>query len=136
MSSALPPLESRSCNACTLCCRLPDIDDLEKPADEWCRHCIAGEGCSIYAERPKLCRDFLCRWMTDDRLGDEWDPLTSHMMVYGQGQQTTVLADPDYPDLWRQEPYMSQLEDWAANAAPRGGYVIVFWRDEVVKIGA
>ncbi len=131
---ALAPLDSRSCNGCTLCCRLPDIDDLDKPADEWCRHCIAGRGCSIYLDRPQLCRDFLCRWMLDDGLGDEWDPLKSHMMVYGQGQQITILADPDRTDLWRHEPYMSQLKNWAASAAPTGGYVIVFWRDEVVKI--
>lgn len=72
--------------------------------------------------------------MLDDGLGDEWDPLKSHMMVYGQGQQITILADPDRTDLWRHEPYMSQLKNWAAGAAPTGGYVIVFWRDEVVKI--
>lgn len=134
MNSAPAPLESRSCHGCTLCCRLPDIDDLDKPADAWCRHCIAGKGCSIYADRPKLCRDFLCRWMLDDGLGPEWEPSRSRMMVYGQGEQITVLADPDRPDLWRHEPYMSQLKGWAADAEPTGGYVIVFWRDEVVKI--
>ncbi len=72
--------------------------------------------------------------MLDEKLGDEWNPSKSHMMVYGEGQQITVLADPDFPDLWRREPYVSQLRHWAAEAASTGRYVIVFWRDEVVKI--
>jgi len=127
-------VEGRACGTCTLCCRLPDIDDLNKPADEWCRHCVAGQGCSIYQYRPMLCRDFVCHWLTREGLGDEWAPQRSHLMVYGEGQQITVLADPDYPDLWRHPPYMPQFKAWASNAEARGGYVIVFWRDEVLKI--
>ena len=72
--------------------------------------------------------------MTDEALGDEWTPATSNMMVYGQGAQMTVLVDPDHPDIWRQEPYLSKLQTWSADAAPRGGYVIVFQGDEVFKI--
>lgn len=91
-------------------------------------------GCRIYADRPQLCRDFLCRWMTDEALAEDWEPSRSRMMVYRQGKQITVLADPDFDPLWRQEPYSSQLQGWADEAAAGGGYVIVFWRDEVVKI--
>lgn len=72
--------------------------------------------------------------MTDGALGNEWDPSLSHMMIYAQGQQITVLADPDFPDVWRDDPYLPQLQAWAAEAAKTGGYMIVFWRDEVVKI--
>ncbi|AYD02415.1 hypothetical protein [Neorhizobium sp. NCHU2750] len=72
--------------------------------------------------------------MTDTGLGEEWEPNRSHVMIYRQGKQVTVLADPDFADLWRHEPYLPQLQAWAAEAAPSGGYVIVFWRDEVVKI--
>jgi uncharacterized protein len=134
MPSTPLTVEGRTCGTCTLCCRLPEIDHFDKPADAWCTHCVAEQGCSIYSRRPTVCRDFLCRWMTDETLGDEWDPARSHMMIYAQGQQITVLADPDRPDLWRREPYINQLQAWSANAAPDGGYVIVFWRDEVIKI--
>ena len=72
--------------------------------------------------------------MTSERLGDEWAPARSKMMVYAQGQQITVLVDPDHPDIWRSDPYHSQLRAWAAEAEPLGGYVIVFWRDAVFKI--
>ena len=124
----------RSCGSCTLCCRLPDIDLFDKPANEWCRHCIAGKGCSIYADRPSVCRDFLCLWMLDEGLDAAWEPSRSHMMIYRQGPQVTVLVDPDHPGIWRTEPYHSQLREWARDAEATGGYVIVFWRDDVFKI--
>lgn len=134
MQSAPIIARDRACGTCTLCCRLPEIDHFDKPADAWCKHCVAEQGCSIYNRRPQVCRDFLCRWMIDPSLGDEWDPSRSHVMVYEQGRQITVLADPDHPAVWREEPYLAQLRAWAAQAEPTGGYVIVFWRDEVHKI--
>ncbi len=127
-------VSGRSCGTCTLCCRLPDIDLFDKPANVWCRHCIEGKGCSIYADRPSVCRDFLCLWMTDEALGEAWEPSRSHMMIYRQGPQITVLVDPDHPDIWRREPYHTQLRAWADEAEPNGGYVIVFWQDDVFKI--
>ncbi|WP_313193548.1 hypothetical protein [Shinella zoogloeoides] len=134
MQSSPDVVAGRSCGTCTLCCRLPDIDLLDKPANVWCRHCVAGEGCSIYADRPSVCRDFLCLWMTDEGLAEAWEPSRSHMMVYRQGPQVTVLVDPDHPDIWRREPYHSQLLDWACEAEATGGYVIVFRQDDVFKI--
>lgn len=127
-------IAGRSCGTCTLCCRLPDIDLFDKPANVWCSHCVAEKGCSIYADRPSVCRDFLCLWMTDEGLAEAWEPSRSHMMVYRQGPQVTVLVDPDHPDIWRREPYHAQLRAWAEEAAPRGGYVIVFRQDDVFKI--
>lgn len=125
----------RACRTCTLCCRLPDIDVLAKPANVWCRHCTPGVGCSAYASRPETCRAFTCSWLTDLRLAPEWDPLVSRMMVYQQGPQTTVLVDPDHPPLWQRAPYKAQLEAWARQAEANGGYVIVFVGDEVFKVG-
>ena len=128
------PGAGRSCGTCTLCCRLPDIDFFDKPANAWCRYCIEGKGCSIYTDRPSVCRDFLCLWMTDEGLGEGWEPSRSHMMIYRQGPQITVLVDPDCPDIWRSEPYHTQLRVWANEAELDGGYVIVFSQDDVFKI--
>jgi hypothetical protein len=114
---------------------LPEIESLSKPADVWCDNCT-GTGCAIYADRPKLCRDFLCRWMTDETLPDTWRPLTPHMLVYEQGPQLTILVDPDYPDIFTQEPYRSDLDRWAQHAEGEGRYVILFCGDEVRKIEA
>jgi hypothetical protein len=135
MQSPTTIVDGRSCGTCTLCCRLPEIDLFDKPANAWCSNCVEGQGCSIYESRPSVCRDFLCLWMTED-LGDEWDPIRSKMMVYRQGAQVTILVDPDHKDIWRQELYLSQLRRWAADLEAHGGYVIVFWKDDVFKIDA
>lgn len=138
MITNLPPpafaLPDRSCGTCTLCCRLPEIDEFSKPANEWCTNCVADQGCTIYEKRPQLCRDFLCFWKTGERLGPEWHPSIANMMIYGQGQQITVLVDPAYPAAWKHEPYAAQLHEWAIEADKQGGYVIVFSGDDVVKI--
>lgn len=107
---------------------------LDKPADAWCRHCLEGQGCAVYAARPQLCRDFLCLWMTDPGVPEAWQPLRSKMLVYQQGPQLTVLVDPDHPDIWKREPYFSDLNNWAETAGSRGDYVILFCNDSVVKI--
>lgn len=127
-------LPERSCRSCTLCCDLPDIDELAKPANTLCRHCVRDQGCMAYELRPATCRDFLCAWMSDGNLGSEWDPTVCHMMVYSQGPQLTVLVDPRHPDAWRQEPYFDQLKRRAAEVELGGGYVIVYVGDDAVKV--
>ncbi|GEO86057.1 MULTISPECIES: hypothetical protein [Alphaproteobacteria] len=129
-------VHGRACGACTLCCELPDIDELDKPANTLCRHCARDQGCLAYEARPATCRAFYCAWMTDADMADEWDPAVSHMMVYAQGPQLTVLVDPRHPQVWTQKPYHGQLQRWAAQAAANGGYVIVWVGDEVFKVGA
>lgn len=56
---------ARSCGACRVCCRLPDIPELSKPLNTWCRHCdteSARDPCRIYEHRPQVCRAFDCAW--------------------------------------------------------------------------
>ncbi|OCP04477.1 MULTISPECIES: hypothetical protein [unclassified Ensifer] len=127
------PLAERSCGTCTLCCRLPDIDALAKPANAWCQHCTQGQGCRIYDARPQLCRDFLCLWRTDAALDDAWEPARARMMIYRQGPQITVLVDPDVPEIWRQAPYLSTLQGFAREGDD-GQYVIVFAGDAVFRV--
>lgn len=126
------PIPDRACGPCTLCCELPDIDELDKPANELCGHCTRDVGCRAYQTRPATCRAFLCAWRTDEGLGAHWDPRVSHMMVYRQGPQFTVLVDPRYPRAWRNEPHLTELKERAGGDGE--GYVIVFIGDEVVKI--
>lgn len=116
----------RSCDGCTLCCRLPDIDALDKPANRACRH-LSGAGCGIYARRPQLCRDFLCLWRTGELADAALDPKTSGLMIYRQGPQLTVLADPGPADP-SLEPALAAL---AAAQAAAGGYTVLFAGDAV-----
>lgn len=128
------PLADRSCGTCTLCCDLPEIEALEKPANRLCRHAIPHKGCSIYEDRPPLCRDFLCLWRTSETLGPAWQPDRAGLMIYRQGPQTTVLVHPDHPGAASREPYASGLQTLARQAEAAGGYLIVFVGEKVTRL--
>lgn len=67
-------VRGRACGACRACCKLPDIPELRKPINTWCRHIDFDNpegGCSIHARRPATCRGFECAWLSG--LGDEQD---------------------------------------------------------------
>lgn len=53
------------CSGCGTCCVAPDIGTLGKKLNERCRHLSGDLSCSIYGERPKVCRgyrpDEICR---------------------------------------------------------------------------
>ena len=78
--AAFKQLTGRECGDCSLCCKVLDIDALNKPAGKWCQHCRPGDGgCSIYQTRPATCRDFACGWLVIARLGEEWKPSRARM---------------------------------------------------------
>lgn len=75
----------RTCGSCRVCCRLPDIPELNKPRDTWCEHAVldrAKPGCGRYETRPEVCRSFECGWLSGlgetqdrpDKLGVMWQP--------------------------------------------------------------
>ena len=47
-----------------MCCSALEIAELKKPAGPLCGNCRVGGGCKIYSERPQVCRDFECEWLT------------------------------------------------------------------------
>jgi hypothetical protein len=78
---------ARACGPCRVCCRLPDIPELNKPLNTWCRHCdteSAESPCRIYGYRPRVCREFDCAWKQGlggdldrpDILGVMWQTVT------------------------------------------------------------
>jgi hypothetical protein len=110
----------RACGSCSICCKIfPIIDHEEiipiKPADEWCKHCTPGRGCSIYEERPRVCRDYYCDWLVDKRLDDKWKPDRSKMIVHHNWKDGTlfrrIFVDASYPSKWREEPYYSDVKN-------------------------
>jgi len=110
---------ARECGDCSLCCRLLLIDegiDIDKPADVWCRHCRPGNGgCSIYADRPQICREFQCAWRCGD-LGDHWKPSRSKMVIYSgeqrgdDGKFLNIAVDPSSSNRWREPPYYAAIK--------------------------
>lgn len=58
-----PAHDDRSCGDCVACCvvTLIDTPQLKKAEGVPCPNC-AGGGCSIYNDRPEVCRTFNCAW--------------------------------------------------------------------------
>ena len=125
------PVAGRSCDGCTLCCKLLGIEELEKPPAIECEHCTTGTGCRIYAGRPTECRGFHCEYLLDPKLGEEWRPSRSHMVVAFEDYSNSIVIHVDASDAmaWRAEPFQSRIRQWAAQGAAQRTQVIV-WQGE------
>src|ERR1700686_1993314 len=123
-SAAVVPV--RSCGDCSLCCKVMRIAALDKPPGSWCKNCRPGSGCTIYTERPQECRDFVCLYLINAELGDEWRPSQSKIVLVSEQDGNRIVAhvDPQRPDAWKQQPYYQQLKLWAARSVAFRGQVI------------
>jgi hypothetical protein len=95
----MTPLERRNCGACTVCCVALKIatPELHKKAGTPCRH-LSSAGCGIYADRPSVCREFLCGWRLFAELDDDWRPDRNGVLVMRK-------APAELPPAWRGAPY-------------------------------
>jgi hypothetical protein len=96
-----------------MCCLLFDVPELEKPENEWCKHCRPGRGCGIYNERPDICRRYVCMWLAGD-MPDYWQPVRSKMILdfelSSERDVLRVVVHPDYPNRWQEEPYYQDIK--------------------------
>jgi hypothetical protein len=130
-------VSERRCGACSLCCKLAEVKELDKPSGAWCRHCAPGRGgCTIYETRPPVCRNWFCNWILDSRLGPEWYPLTSKMILFfeSSGKRLCVRVEPSHPNAWRREPYYSQLKHWSHAAVEARQQIVVYINKRVIVI--
>lgn len=111
---------ARQCGSCTSCCTLLEVTEVGTSVNEWCKHCEAGKGCTIYDSRPQMCRSFSCAWL-QGHLDDDWFPEKSGMVVHFSQDAVNVQVDPSYPDRWRQEPYFGKLCEWSLNGIRMNG---------------
>jgi hypothetical protein len=138
-SSPLPPepvlafVPGRSCDGCTMCCKVLEVTALRKPRQKWCPDCAVGEGCKIYETRPDECRAFYCGWMVDATIPDHWAPKHSHMVLaYNTRRNQAMLhVDSGRPDAWRKPPYFGDLQNMARHAASRGRMFLLRTGSEV-----
>ena len=102
MTTTITLVPGRSCDGCSMCCKLPEIKALTKPRDTWCTHCSTHKKCDIYLDRPEPCRDYYCGWMRLAKLPEEWRPLDSRMMINftEDGRHLFIHVDPSRPDAW------------------------------------
>jgi hypothetical protein len=111
-----------------MCCKLPGIEELQKPADQWCRHAVTGKGCGIYEDRPAVCRSFHCQWLLDPALGGEWKPEKAKFVLYRDREKEelfNVAVDPAFPDAWTRPPFFAMIKQWVLDGAERGRFVMV-----------
>jgi hypothetical protein len=119
-------LTGRSCGDCSLCCKVMPVPEIEKPANEWCKHCRPGNGgCSIHEIKPAVCAGWYCAWMTQGGIGERWYPKLSRMVLSlapeGTGTVLYVMVDPDYPLRWQEEPYYDDILGLAYHGLYCGG---------------
>jgi hypothetical protein len=105
----------RACGSCSLCCKVLDVPDLAKPEGKWCKHCKPGHGgCTIYDNRPDVCKGFACLWLINDFWGEEWKPTRCKMVLREHPFENHIVlyvnVDQAYPDAWRKSPYYEQLK--------------------------
>jgi hypothetical protein len=131
------PVEGRTCGECSLCCKLPHIDEMGKPAGVWCKHCAPGKGgCKIYPTRPLTCQRFMCLWLITEDLDDRWKPTTSKIVPFieNEGHRIAIHVDPGFPNKWREEPYYGQIKSWSEFAVDNDAQVVVYVKNRAIVV--
>lgn len=63
--AALEVGQERDCNGCTVCCKLVQVEEIQKPQWKQCGFC-ADKRCQVYdtPQMPSVCKDFECVWLS------------------------------------------------------------------------
>ncbi|MFZ1991589.1 MAG: hypothetical protein WAW96_17680 [Alphaproteobacteria bacterium] len=130
MNASVP----KPCGPCGLCCKLIKVDELNKPAGQWCAHYARGQGCTIHAQRPALCVGFQCGWSMRSELDEQWRPDNSKFILLTPEGQLIVQCDPGLADAWRRAPYYSQIKKWSGRNSENYITVIVRTRGHMIFV--
>ena len=86
-----------------MCCKVLEIDDLDKPAGPLCGNWCSPVGCQIYHKRPDVCREFECEWLTerDVAVAMKPDRIGTILMIDPDSEQYQAVCDPEKPNAWR-----------------------------------
>ena len=128
MPDASELVPGRTCQDCTLCCKLLEVAPLAKPRASWCSHCDQKRGCRIYDDRPAACQSFYCGYRRLPQIDDRWKPAKAKFLINYEAaaHRIVIHVDPVRPGAWREEPYYSTLKQWARQAAMEGGTILVW----------
>jgi hypothetical protein len=94
-----------------MCCTALEIEELKKDAGPACVNCVKGGGCAIYHERPQVCRDFECEWLTDRALPRPMRPdrIGTILMEAHDADEYRAVCGPERPYAWRQPRVFAHL---------------------------
>ncbi|HBZ0927752.1 TPA: hypothetical protein MJE31_03480 [Klebsiella pneumoniae] len=81
--TAVKAVTARKCGQCSVCCTslLIDEPELAKPAGTSCKHLATTSGCSIYEERPEVCKSWYCGWLKIETLPHQLRPDKSKVLI-------------------------------------------------------
>lgn len=93
----------KRCGKCALCCKLIDVPGLAAKGS-WCKHVNlkSENSCSIYNERPGICKGFECLWLKSKTLSDSLRPDKCGVVfeIYKEGL-VVALVDKHKSDVWK-----------------------------------
>lgn len=121
------PIPGRECGSCSMCCKVYNVPEINKPAGTWCTHCKPGRGCGIHDALPSQCATFNCMWRIREELPPHWKPDQAKMVISVDPASGYIIVqvDPSMPSAWRRQPYYDQLRLWAKRYLDSGAYVLV-----------
>jgi len=99
-------MKKRTCGECSMCCKLIKIEEISKPAGEWCQYCAPRNGgCTIHGSHPQACKQFQCHWLKG--LGSESIRPDKSKVIFlkrtiEDNPTIVVLVDPTRPDAYLQ----------------------------------
>ena len=119
-----------------MCCKIFPVPELQKPEGKWCIHCAVGHGCSVYADRPGLCRDFYCEYLINKDLEEHWKPSIARMVVTKSVHEKLcrIFVDRNNNERWKQKTYAGDIQRWANQAAHEGVRVIVIQEGRFTRV--
>ncbi|MEO1093184.1 MAG: hypothetical protein AAFX81_21415 [Pseudomonadota bacterium] len=111
----MPTESPRECGSCGICCKIPQIQTMEKPYGKWCTHCDVGRGCRIYADRPDVCRGFECLWLSSPTMPDAFRPdrcgvLLSPRSSAKHGRTVLAMVEAGQFDRIKKPKFLKVLE--------------------------
>ena len=129
-------MSENKCGGCTMCCKLPAVVEVQKPAMKWCKHCEIGKGCGIYETRPLTCSTFKCYWLVTQE-GNNTMPLRLRpdktkavISPTTSGNTVAVLVDRNMKDIW----HKGEIYEVIKQMVDQGLRVVVGWDDGEDKI--
>jgi len=102
---------ARSCGGCSLCCTVLRVDELGKLGGTPCSAVReGGDGCSIHATRPGICRAYFCLWLRgglDEE--DRPDRLGAVLDVSSEGGSPFLAIREAEPGTFDASPRLSAI---------------------------
>jgi len=125
----------RSCGDCTMCCKVLEVNSMNKGQFQWCPECDIGHGCRIYDNRPAECANFQCLWLYDPDLGPHFCPNKCHFVMYFHASGYFIVdCDNHVRGVHNNSKYMDLFKRMASKLEPRGRCTVVCYGAHMVAI--